>query len=103
MKSPIIRQILLFGIVSAVISLVLACAGFGIVEFYKIKDESVSRVSSQIDMLAYNLQPTLLFDDKDAANKILLSLKDDPSINKAVLYQTNGEVFAMYGGACQKI
>ncbi len=97
-----IRQILLFGIVSAIISLLLACIGFGIVEFYKIKGESVSRLSSQIDMLAYNLQPTLLFDDKDAANKTLLSLKDDPSINRAVLYQANGQIFAMYWGHARK-
>ncbi len=95
-QSPIIRRILIFGILSATISLFLAIMGFGIAEFYKIKSESVRKLESQLDILGYNLQPTLLFDDREAASKILLSLEQDNSINRIVLYKDDGQEFAGY-------
>jgi signal transduction histidine kinase/CheY-like chemotaxis protein len=95
MKSAIIKKIVLFGILSGAISLLLACFGFGIVEFYKIKNESTVKLTSQLDILAYNLQSTLLFDDKDAADKILLSLRDDKSVIRAKLYKGK-QVFSGY-------
>jgi signal transduction histidine kinase/CheY-like chemotaxis protein len=98
MQSQIIKNILGFGIISGIISLILACIGFGVVEFYKIKDNSLTKLQSQVDILTYNLQPTLLFDDKDAAEKMLRALKDDKSITKAVIYRLNGKQFATYVG-----
>ncbi len=96
MQSPIVKRILMFGIMSASISLILACLGFGIVEFYKIKGENEVKVNSQMDILAYNLQTPLLFDDREAATKTLLYLKNDKSINNALLYKADGSVFASY-------
>lgn len=83
---------------SGIISLILACVGFGIVEFYKIKDSSTIKLQSQTDILRYNLQPTLLFDDKEAASKILQALKEDKSILRAILYKPDGKLFAFYNG-----
>ncbi len=96
MQSPIIKQIWIFGIMSAVISVVLACFGFGVAEFYKIKHESIVKLNSQLDILAYNLQSTLLFDDKEAADKTLLSLQEDRSINKVKIYKADGKEFASF-------
>jgi signal transduction histidine kinase/CheY-like chemotaxis protein len=95
-KSPLIRKIVVFGILSVIISLMLSCLGFGIVEFYNIKNESITKANSQMDILAYSLQPTLLFDDKEAAEKILLALRSDKSINKVRLYRANGREFASF-------
>ncbi|MDE2028673.1 MAG: response regulator [Candidatus Omnitrophica bacterium] len=96
MQSPLIKRILAFGVISGIVSLLLAIVGFGIVEYNMIKEEALVKTNSQMAILTYNLQPTLLFDDSDAANKILLSLRDDKSINRAVLYRSNGSVFAAY-------
>ena len=96
MRSPITKQILTFGILSGIIALILACVGFGVVEFYKIKDSSTVKLQSQLDILSYNLQPSLVFDDKDSADKILQSLKDDKSITRAVLLRKDGTPFATY-------
>lgn len=93
-QSPIVRQIITFGIISGAISLILACFGFGVVEFYKIKNETIIKLNSQLDILAYNVQPTLLFEDKDAANKMLLSMQNDPSINRVRIYKSDGKEFA---------
>jgi signal transduction histidine kinase len=93
MQSPIIKRILVFGILSGLISLVLACLGFGIAEFYKIKRESTTKLNSQMDIVTYNLQPTLLFDDKDAADKILHALDQDPSISTIRLFKSDGRLF----------
>jgi signal transduction histidine kinase/CheY-like chemotaxis protein len=91
--SPIIRKILIFGMLTAMISLLLACIGFGVVEFYRIQKEAAAKINSQADVLAYNLQSTLLFDDKESAQKILSSLKEDKSINRVVVYKNNGSKF----------
>ncbi len=95
-KSVVIQKILGFGIMSVVISLILAGMGFGVVEYYKIKNESLNKTHLQMDMLVFNLQPTLLFDDKAAADKILQSLREDRSINKVKLYKADGTEFAAY-------
>jgi len=94
--SPIIKQIVLFGILSAIISLMLACFGFGIYEFYKIKNEFIIKTNSQLDILAYSLQSTLLFDDKEAANRILLALRDDRSVNRVRVFRANGREFTSF-------
>ncbi|MBP9855020.1 MAG: response regulator [Candidatus Omnitrophica bacterium] len=96
MKSPIIKRIIVFGVLNGILSLALATIGFGIFEFYKIKNELISRVDSQMDMLAYNLEPTLVFDDSEAATKILKSLQDDPSTIRAVVYSVAGKEFASF-------
>jgi signal transduction histidine kinase len=93
-RSPVIKQILIFGILSAVISLLLACAGFGVVEFFKIKNEAIRKATSQMDILAYSLQPTLVFDDKEAADKILRALEEDKSVNKIRIFRNDGREFA---------
>ncbi len=98
MKSPIIKQILNFGITTAVISLLLACIGFSILEFHSIKNEASVKLNSQMQILAYNLQPTLVFDDKDSADKILRSLQDDKSISKITVYKASGGVFTTFTG-----
>jgi signal transduction histidine kinase/ActR/RegA family two-component response regulator len=101
-QSPIIRKIWVFGILSGIISLLLACLGFGIVEIYKIKHEATNKLHSQIDILAYTLQAPLLFDDKDAADKIILSLQEDPSIRMVTLTKENGIPFTSFIGPSPK-
>jgi signal transduction histidine kinase/ActR/RegA family two-component response regulator len=96
MQSPIIKRILTFGILSGIISLVLACFGFGIAELYKIRHESTTKLNSQMDILVYNLQPTLLFDDKDAADKILHALDRDASINTIRVFKSDGRLFTSF-------
>src|SRR6185503_7422808 len=96
MQPPIIKKILIFGVVSAAIALMLACIGFGIVEFYKVKNETIVKVKSQMDILAYNLQPTLVFEDAEAAYKILRVLEEDKSINRVLLYKSDGHLFTAY-------
>lgn len=98
MQSPIIKRIIMFGIISGAISLLLAAVGFGIFEFYKIQRESRDKLASQMDILAYNLQPTLLFGDEEAAETILASLRDDKAINQATLYDGEGKMFASFAG-----
>lgn len=96
MKTAIVKKIVIFGVINAVISLTLACIVLSIVEFDRIKNESVVRLTSEMDVLAYNLQSTLLFDDKEAAEKTLLALEGDQSINRVRLYKSDGTVLASF-------
>lgn len=96
MKSPIVKRIIIFGVVSAFIALMLAAVGFGIAELYNIKKESRNKLSSEMDILVYNLRPALLFDDLAAANKMLMSLRDDRSVGKAVLLNAENKELAAF-------
>lgn len=102
MRSPIIKQVFIFGVISGIISLLLAVIGFGVVEFYKIRDASTVKLKSQMDIMAFNLQSPLVFDDKDAAEKIFMSLRDDRSITRAVLLRGDGAPFALYRTSTKK-
>jgi signal transduction histidine kinase len=86
-RSVVIKKVLSFGVISAVISLTLAGFGFGVVEYYKIKKEALVKSHLHLDMLAYSLQPTLLRSDKPAPDQLLPSLREDQSISiKFVTY-----------------
>jgi len=96
MRTLILRKIVIFGVLSAMISLILACFSFGVVEVYKIKTESLDRLDAQMDLLTYNLESTLLFDDRDAAEKTLRSLHRDLSINRIELFKANGREWVAF-------
>ena len=49
-----------------------------------------------MDILTYSLQPTLLFEDKEAADKILRSLQSDNSINRVRVYKSDGREFTAF-------
>lgn len=91
--SSVIKQILNFGIVTAIISLLLACVGFGVVEYYSIRNAALTKLNTQINMLAYNLQSPIVFEDKESAEKILQALKGDRSVTSIQVFKSNGDVF----------
>jgi len=101
-KSIVIQKIMAFGIMSAVISLILSGIGFGIVGYYKIRKDLMIKTHLQMDMIAYNIQSTLLFDDQVAAGKILHSLQEDRTINKIKIFRADGTEFTSLIRAARK-
>ena len=55
-----------------------------------------SRLSSIADIVGQNSSAALDFDDRQAAQEVLLALQKDASIVSACLYQPSGELFAQY-------
>ena len=92
------KRIILLGIASAVIALLLAFLALGVYEFYKLKEETVNKLESQTDMLIFGVGPALMFEDKDAANKTLESLRSDRSINRVRIYNAKGQEFSSFIG-----
>src|ERR1700722_18494747 len=90
------KKILLIGIASGVIALLLAFLALGVYEFYKIKQEATTKLESQADMLIFGVGPALMFEDKDAADKTLESLRSDRSINRVRIYNTKGKEFTSF-------
>src|ERR1700679_405702 len=90
------KRIVLLGVASGMIALLLAFLCLGFNEFYKLKQETVNKLETQTDMLIFGVGPALMFDDKDAADKTLESLRSDRSINRVRIYNTKGKEVTSY-------
>jgi len=90
------KRIVLLGVASGMIALLLAFLTLGFNEFYKLKLETINKLETQTDMLIFGVGPALIFDDKDAADKTLESLRSDRSINRVRIYNTKGQEFTSF-------
>ena len=92
-RSSLVRvQLLVAGVV-----LVVGTAAFIAQDFVVLKRQLRSSLDSTARVLGLNLIPTLSFQDRAEAEKILRSLKAEPSIVGARLFDREGALFAQYG------
>ena len=61
------------------------------------RQDLVNNLDSMARVLGLNLAPTLSFMDNAEAEKILRSLKEEPSVISAQLFDKKGALFAKYG------
>jgi PAS domain S-box-containing protein len=93
--------ILLLGTISLVL---LVSITFIINDIHLIKSSKVDHVKALADLLAGNVAAALDFDDRKAAGDVLLSLRFEPSVVFARVYNAKGEVFATYSaGTAQQL
>lgn len=76
--------------------LILTCAAFFIYEFITYRGISQQELSTLGEVIAANSTSSLAFDDKNDADEILSSLKAQPHIVAACLYNKEGKLFACY-------
>lgn len=60
------------------------------------KKELVNNISLHAKLISDYSVPTILFDDRDAAENILAKLRNIPSVLYGVIYDTQSDVFATY-------
>jgi signal transduction histidine kinase len=92
-----IRQKLI-GILLAV-TVISLLIGFSLEVYSNIlasKKELVNNISLDAKLISDYSVPTILFDDRNAAENILAKLRNIPSILSGVIYDTKGDVFATY-------
>ncbi len=66
------------------------------IEFFSYRQTLVERVEVLADFIATNTSAAVVFEDMETAEKLLHSLKTDPSINSAGIYMPDNSLFARY-------
>ncbi len=81
------RKLTLIIMLTSSVSLLLACAAFVIYDQIAFRREMVREHSVLAEMIGYNIQSSLLFDDQNDAEETLISLSTDPHIVSSRLYK----------------
>lgn len=95
-STPIQRKLMRVIMFTSGTVLILTCAAFFIYEFITYRGISRQELSTLGEVIAANSTSSLAFDDKRDADEILSSLKAQPHIVAACLYDKNGQIFAYH-------
>jgi PAS domain S-box-containing protein len=93
---PIRRKLLLIIITTAAVSTLLVMLGIGIYEYSSYRYRLAWELREDAGFVAANSAPALAFGDAETAREILATLEALSEISIAVLYTTDGEIFASY-------
>jgi len=93
---PIRRKLSLLTISGILIALLLACLAFALYDVQRIRAAKAEQMDALSDILGFNATPALEFLDADTATKVLSSLRLQPSVELAVLYDAEGKPFASF-------
>ncbi len=79
------------------VSLVASCAVFLWFQINQATDAEAKSSAVLVDVLGASLAPALLFDDPSAAKELLSSLRKDPDITRATVWDKHGHLKAHFG------
>ena len=94
-----LRRIIL--LISGIV-LIFASLTYVAIEFFSYRKVLVDHLSVLSEVIATNSVAALAFDDPHTAQKLLISLRTEPSITSASLFQSNGKLFASYSGSSSR-
>ncbi len=89
------KQMLIIMLITSV-ALLLACAAFGAYEVLTFRRTMLGNVTTLAEIIGNNSAVALDFDDPKAGEETLGSLKAEPNIVAACLYDKTGRVFAQF-------
>lgn len=78
------------------IALLLAYVSFLIYDLYSLRQELITALSTEANIVGANCVTALLFDDRTAAQNTLAALRNSPQIRAAVIVRPDGTEFARY-------
>jgi PAS domain S-box-containing protein len=90
------QRLMLFAMTTSGLGLFLVCAGFFYYDIHDFRAKKISGIESIAELLAANANAALAFSDSSAGNQILGAMRMRSSVRAAVLYQTDGQLFASY-------
>ena len=93
---PIRRKLGLLTGVGALVALLLACAAFTIHDVRMIRAAKVKQITTLADILGFNATTALEFHDPVTAEEVLSSLRLQPSVEVAALFDARGDLLASY-------
>ena len=89
-------KLIMLSIVAVGVALAVSCAGIIFNEVRSMRAMKMEALQSQTAMLAFNCTGVLSFKDAPAAKQLLASLRSQPTMEFAVLYDEAGQVLATY-------
>ena len=89
-------QMIIFFLLVAVLTLFLCAFLFISSDLKMLKESTIRNLTVLAETVGDNCVASLLFDDQESANKILSSLKREYQIQYSVLYNAEGDIFAIY-------
>jgi signal transduction histidine kinase len=78
------------------IALLLAYVSFLVYDLYSLRQELISSMATEANIMGANSVTALLFDDKQAAENTLSALRNAPQVRSAVILRPDGSEFARY-------
>ncbi len=93
---PIKQKLMRVIILISGIVLIVTCLTFFAYEYYASKQRLIEQLSTQGEIISANSTAALAFDNPKDGKEILASLKADPHIVTACLYDKEGKIFAHY-------
>jgi signal transduction histidine kinase len=93
---PIHRKLTIITLLTSGVTLLLACFAFVTFEVFVERVEMVDDLLTTADMTGFNCSAALAFNDLGSAAETLNSLKAHPRVVGGVVYDKNGNVFAVY-------
>jgi signal transduction histidine kinase/ActR/RegA family two-component response regulator len=80
-------------------AIVLTCSALILYELVTTRDESLEQIATLARVVSANSTAALAFRDEQDAQEVLATLRTEPSIVSAALYDEHGKLFAGYAAA----
>ena len=78
------------------VALLLAYVSFLVYDLYSLRQELISSMATEANIVGANSVTALLFDDKQAAENTLSALRSAPQVRSALILRPDGSEFARY-------
>lgn len=90
------RRVMGMMLITSAASILLTCAGLVTYEFTAARQLAREQIGTLARIIATNSTAALAFNDTKDAQDVLASLKNEPSVSAAALYDERGNLFAKY-------
>jgi methyl-accepting chemotaxis protein len=93
---PVGRKLMILMMAASSVALVVVCAVLLLYDIVTSKQDSAEHLSTLVQVIADNSKAALSFGDQAAAGEVLATLKAEPHITAACIYDKQGKPFASY-------
>ncbi len=89
-------KMIAYAVGTSAVTLMLAGTIYGVLEWLERTESALEHVGLQADIVAQNVSAALVFDDREAATKMLAGFSVDPNMLRAAVVATDGTEFTAY-------
>ncbi|PKM36450.1 MAG: GGDEF domain-containing protein [Gammaproteobacteria bacterium HGW-Gammaproteobacteria-10] len=95
-KNSIRKKLMLMLLLTSSCALLLSAVGFAVNDWLSMRSAIFERLQAQAGVIGHNSIAALTFGDAESAEKTLASLKNEADIVSAVLFSSDGVIFAHF-------
>ena len=95
-NSSVRRKLMILMMLASSVALLLMCSVLLVYDLITTKQATAAHVSSLAQIIADNSKAAVSFGDPNAAGEVLSTLKAEPHISAACIYDKQGKPFAVY-------